>query len=240
MPRPRNSTEMRPALRGFLATALRNAHHFDAVVLARCQVLLAEDAAIRAVQFRDPAKGLHVAIEGRHHMGLVRRVSLQHLILRDQTLLAFGEEHLVTELDGCSHLAAFDQVGMGFEDRVDLLGAGNLLSFEHAAARLFDHLASQTAIGSMSLRISSRAMSASRSLPRVLLVFSSTIPALSTTSSAMPMCDRSQSAPRPAASSSCAGSRTSDDRILALTHQHRLPAAYAYRLFAASGGLLSE
>ena len=47
------------------------------------QVLFTEEAAIRAIQFRDPAKGVHVAIEGRRHMGLVRRIALQHRILRD-------------------------------------------------------------------------------------------------------------------------------------------------------------
>jgi crotonobetainyl-CoA:carnitine CoA-transferase CaiB-like acyl-CoA transferase len=47
-------------------------------------------------------------------------------ILRDQTLRAFSEEHLVAELDRCPYLAAFDQVGMGFEDGIDLLGIGNL------------------------------------------------------------------------------------------------------------------
>ena len=34
------------ALRSSLATALRNAHHFDAIAIAACQVLLAEEAAI--------------------------------------------------------------------------------------------------------------------------------------------------------------------------------------------------
>ena len=42
------------ALRSSLATALRNAHHFDTIVLAGCQVLFTEEPAIRAVQFRDP------------------------------------------------------------------------------------------------------------------------------------------------------------------------------------------
>ena len=72
-------------------------------------------------------------------MDLVGRIALQHLILRDQALRALGEEHLVAELDRRSHLAAFDQIGMGLEDRVDLLCVGNLLSIEHAAARLIDH-----------------------------------------------------------------------------------------------------
>ena len=55
-------------------------------------------------------------------MHLVGGVALQHLILRDQALGAFGEEDLVAELDGRAHLAALDQVGVGLEDGVDLLG----------------------------------------------------------------------------------------------------------------------
>ena len=38
---------VRFALRGLLAAALRNAYHLDAGVPARCQVLFAEEAAIR-------------------------------------------------------------------------------------------------------------------------------------------------------------------------------------------------
>src|SRR3954462_15072901 len=80
---------VRFALCSFLAAALRNAHHLDAGVLARCQVLLTEEAAIRAVQFRDSTKGLPVASKRRSHMDLVRRISFQHLVLRDQALRAF-------------------------------------------------------------------------------------------------------------------------------------------------------
>src|SRR5258705_6008973 len=57
---------------------------------------------------------------------------------------AFGEEHLVTELDRRLHLAALDEVGMGFENRIELLGSWNLLAVEHTAARLIDHTGSQT------------------------------------------------------------------------------------------------
>src|SRR5438552_16071725 len=45
------------ALRTSLAAALRNAHDLDAITIARCQVLFAEEAAIRAIQFRDPTIG---------------------------------------------------------------------------------------------------------------------------------------------------------------------------------------
>ena len=71
-------------------------------------------------------------------MDLVGRISLQHLVLRDQALRAFGEEDFVAELDWRTHLAALDQVGMGLEDGIDFLGVRNLLAVEHAAARLID------------------------------------------------------------------------------------------------------
>src|SRR5215470_5519784 len=79
-------------------------------------------------------------------MDLIGRVAFQHLVLRDQTLRAFSEEHLVAELYGCSHLAALDQVGMRFEDGIDLFGVGHLLAVEHAAACLIDDAASQIRI----------------------------------------------------------------------------------------------
>src|SRR5215471_5019838 len=92
------------------------------------------------------AKCFPVALERGCHMDLVRRISFQHFVLRDQALRAFGEKYLVTELYGCSHLAALDQVSMRFEDGIDLLGVGHLLAIEHAAARLIDDTASQVTI----------------------------------------------------------------------------------------------
>src|ERR1700736_3941222 len=94
------------ALRSSLATALRNAHHFDTIVLAGCQVLFTEEPAIRAVQFRAPTKGLSMAPKRRSHVDLVGWISVQHLVLRDQASRAFREEYLVAKLDGRSHLAA--------------------------------------------------------------------------------------------------------------------------------------
>src|SRR5207245_2227590 len=94
---------------------------------------------------RGAAKGLPVALEGRRHVDLVGRVSLQHLVLRDQALRAFGEEDLMAELDRRTHLAAFDQVGMGLEDGIDLLAGGDLLTIEHATPRLVDDTISQPA-----------------------------------------------------------------------------------------------
>src|SRR5260370_32104026 len=79
-------------------------------------------------------------------MPLIWRSSLQSFVVRDQTLRALGEKNFVAELHRCAHLAALDQVGMRLENGVDLLGVGNLLSLEHAAAGLIDDLPSQAAV----------------------------------------------------------------------------------------------
>src|SRR5271166_3654421 len=124
------------ALGRFDATPLRNAHHVDAPFFARRHVFFAEEAAIRSIQFREVAEGLLVALQRRNHMLFVDGISVQNFILRDQAVRAFGEEDLMAELDGRLHLAALDEVRVGFENRIDLLGSWNLLAVEHAAARL--------------------------------------------------------------------------------------------------------
>src|SRR5712691_6058893 len=131
------------ALGRFAAAPLWNAHDFDALLLARRHVLLAEEAAIRSVQFGDVAEGLLVAFQRNNHVLLVDGISVQDFILRDQAARAFGKEDLVAELDRRLHFAALDEVGMGLENRIDLLGTWNLFAVEHAAARLIDHTGSQ-------------------------------------------------------------------------------------------------
>jgi hypothetical protein len=78
-------------------------------MLARCQVLLTEETAIRAILLWSPAKRLPVTLEGRCHVDLVGRIAFQHLVLRDQTLRAFSQEDFVAELDRRAHLAALDR-----------------------------------------------------------------------------------------------------------------------------------
>lgn len=78
-----------------------------------------------------------------NHVLFVDGISVQYLILRDQAARAFGEEDLVTELDRRLNLAALDEVGMGLENRIELLDRWNLLAVEHTAARLIDHTGSQ-------------------------------------------------------------------------------------------------
>src|SRR3982075_2646483 len=60
------------ALRRFAAAALGNAYRLDGALHARCYVLLAEEAAIRAVEFRGATEGAAVARQRRCHMNLVR------------------------------------------------------------------------------------------------------------------------------------------------------------------------
>ena len=69
-------------------------------------------------------------------MNLVGGIALEHAILRDQALRAFGKEHFVAELDRFLHLAAFDQIGVRLEDRIDLLCVGNWLSFRERGGAL--------------------------------------------------------------------------------------------------------
>src|SRR5262245_24890397 len=79
-------------------------------------------------------------------MDLISRISFQHLVLRDQTRRAFGEKYLVAELEGCAHLATLDQVSMGFENGIDLLGIGHVFSVEYAAACLINDPGCQNTI----------------------------------------------------------------------------------------------
>ena len=139
MPRPRNSTEMRPSIGSFLPATLRNAHYLDTVSLARFHIRLAEKAAIGTVQFWGVAEGFLVAFQRRFHVLIIARIPLEHLVLGDQPLGGFREENLVAELDRCLHFAALDQIRVSLENGMDLLGSGNLFSLEHATARLVDH-----------------------------------------------------------------------------------------------------
>jgi hypothetical protein len=48
--------------RRFGAAPLWDAHHLDALLLARRYIAIAEEAAIRTIQFRDVAEGLLVTL----------------------------------------------------------------------------------------------------------------------------------------------------------------------------------
>src|SRR5579864_6867094 len=133
-------------LRRLVPATLRNACHRDGAARANDDVVLAEKAAIGAIEGRGTAEHAAVTPERRRHMNLVHRISLEHLILGDQSLGAFGEKYLVAELDRRTHLAALDQIGVRLEDRINLLRGGHLFAIEHAAARLVDHPRAETAV----------------------------------------------------------------------------------------------
>jgi hypothetical protein len=69
-----------------------------------------------------------VAFQGRFDVLFIVRVSLEHFVLRDQPLGTFGKKNFVAELQRRLHLAALEQVGVGFKDGIDLFGVGNLPS----------------------------------------------------------------------------------------------------------------
>src|SRR6516162_1770683 len=79
----------------------------------------AEDAAVT------PDRGRHV--------DFVHRVAFENLILGDQSCGAFGEKHLVAELDRRAHLAPFDQVGVRLEDRMNLFRCRHPIVDAHKA-----------------------------------------------------------------------------------------------------------
>ena len=58
---------------------------------APLHVLLTEEAAIGAVEFRTPVEHPTAAQERGYHVDLVHRISLEHLVLSDQTDGTLGE-----------------------------------------------------------------------------------------------------------------------------------------------------
>src|SRR6516164_10216913 len=87
-----------------------------------------------------------MASQGGFHVALVVWVSLQDLVLRDQTLGAFGQKHFMPKFHRGLYFSTFDEVGVRLKDGIDLLRIGNLLALEHTTARLIDHAVSKFAV----------------------------------------------------------------------------------------------
>ena len=68
--------------------------------------------------------------------------------MRNQPLPALGKEDLVSELHRLEHLPALDEIGVGLEDRVDLLVGWNLVLLENPSRRLSDDSTAQLAVSS--------------------------------------------------------------------------------------------
>jgi hypothetical protein len=69
---------------GSLAAGLRGARDCDAAVAAERQVSFAEGATVCALQVRRASEGLLVVLQRWRDMWLVRRIGLDHLVLRDE------------------------------------------------------------------------------------------------------------------------------------------------------------
>ena len=62
-----------------------------------------------------------MSLQRRPHLVGVGGITVQHLVVGDQALRAFRQEHFVTELYRFALLAPLDQIGVGFEDRIHFL-----------------------------------------------------------------------------------------------------------------------
>src|ERR1700730_9185332 len=134
------------ALRRLAAATLRNARHRDVAARADGEIVLAEEAAIGAVELRGAAESTAVTPQRGRHMDFVHRVALERLILSDQAPGAFREKHFVAKFDGRAHFATLDEIGMRLEDRIDLLRCGHLFAIENAALRLVADARAERAI----------------------------------------------------------------------------------------------
>src|SRR3990172_11951109 len=143
--------EGRALLKGFalgrlLAAALWNAGERHTGFIAVFDAVLAEEPAITTEEFWCITERFGVTLKTRSDLRLVARIAIEHTVLRDQPQSAFGQEHLVAELDGFLRLASLDQIRVWLKDRVDLLFGRHRLFLENATARLIDDPLAEPAI----------------------------------------------------------------------------------------------
>jgi hypothetical protein len=108
--------------------------------------VLAVKSAVGAVELGSMSKGLLMALQRGFDMDFIVGITLLDLILRNQSLVTFGEKDLVSEFQRSEHFAPLDQIGMGLENGINLLRIRHLLSQEHAAPCLIDRALPQLAI----------------------------------------------------------------------------------------------
>jgi len=72
-------------------------------------------------------------------MALIARISVQNLILGNQTFGALCQKYFVAKFQRRPYLAALNEIGMRLKYGVELLRIRNLFSLEHATARLINH-----------------------------------------------------------------------------------------------------
>jgi len=74
----------------------------------------------------------------RRDVPLVDGIAVEDAVVGDEAAGALRQEDLVAELDRAGHLPALEEIGVGLEDREELLVHGHLVPLEHAAAGLRD------------------------------------------------------------------------------------------------------
>jgi hypothetical protein len=122
----------------FLPATLGNANKLNSGTFAFDNIGLAEKSPIRTVDVWRIPKCFLVTQQRRFDVDIIRWISIEYTVLSDQTLGAFRNVDLVPEFHRLQGLTSLDQVGMGFEDRKDLLFIRYLLSVKHAATCLIN------------------------------------------------------------------------------------------------------
>src|SRR5262245_11171159 len=79
-------------------------------------------------------------------MALIARISVQNLILGNQTFGALCQKYFVAKFQWRQYLAALIEIGMSLKYEIELLRIRNLFSLEHATAPLINHTVAQIAI----------------------------------------------------------------------------------------------
>lgn len=134
------------ALGGPFATALRNAEELHSAILACFDVLSAEKASVATEPIGSPTESLLMTLQRRCDVDVIGGITLKHAVLGDQTAGTFSEKDLVAKLHRFLYFPPFDQIAVGFKDRVDFLLGWNLLSLEHAPAALIDDAGAKLAV----------------------------------------------------------------------------------------------
>ncbi len=117
---------MRHLLWSFRSATLGDAHEGDICVGALLDIGLGVKTTIGGIELRRAAEQFLVTSKRRSNVLFIGGVSVEHAVLCDQAPCALCKEDLVAKLDWLLHLAALNEIGVGLEDRVDLLPRGNL------------------------------------------------------------------------------------------------------------------
>src|ERR1035437_1652894 len=165
IPRPRNSTEIRPSMPTRKRCPCLNArlrskvsgsavfcpprwgmHTWLTPASSVVHIVGTVKAPIAGVHFGRMLEDLLMTVQRSLHLGAVGGIAVQNLIVGDQALGTLGQEDLVTEFHRLALLAPLDQVRVGLEDGVHLLVGRNLLSVEYPPTGLVNDLLAQVAV----------------------------------------------------------------------------------------------